>query len=131
MGNSEIFQSSGNIGIGTTNPKANLEVDGTVKVGANGLIFSEILEMSGNTDYLADTTYIDYPPGYNWEHTHILACEVLLDFAPQETPFWGPIGVYGSGSGDIYVRLRESHIEIKHQSIWNTKKYRLVLMKFP
>jgi hypothetical protein len=37
----------GNIGIDTTAPNAQLDFEGTVKIGSGGKIFSEIREMTG------------------------------------------------------------------------------------
>lgn len=113
--------SNGNVGIGTTSPDAKLHVEGTVKIGANGLVFSEIMELTGTTHSSYHQTHIAYPTGYNSHNTRILTCEIKVSAG-----FWVSQGQYVEAG--MYVG---GHILISHPdaSNYQNKPYRMTLMK--
>jgi len=114
-----IQDSGGKVGIGTNNPEATLDVEGTVKLGANGLVFSEIIELTGNTSGSTVITF-SYPVGYDMNNTRTLSIEIKVN------------GDRWISSGrDMYCRLLLDNIEIVYPatSTWYNKPFRMVLMK--
>jgi|WetSurMetagenome_2_1015567.scaffolds.fasta_scaffold03008_2 hypothetical protein len=68
---------NGNVGIGDATPDATLEVNGTVKVGTNGINFTEIIEVTGTTGG-AGTYFVTvaYPTGFTRVNTRVLSAEI-------------------------------------------------------
>lgn len=113
------IKDNGNVGINTTNPQAKLEVIGSVKVGASGIKFSELYEITGKTgtNYRTD---ISYPTGYTQSNTRIISYEVV--------DFTGPNWV--SGFEGLWVALADTYIRLGHEaSFFNGQSFRLLLMK--
>jgi hypothetical protein len=54
----------------------NLSVDGTTKMGTNGIQIGEIKKITGTTDANNNDTNIQFPTGYNFSNTFILAIKV-------------------------------------------------------
>ena len=112
------IKDNGNVGIGTTNPNAKLDVNGSVKIGTNGIVFSEIIELTGTTG--TNRTEISYPSGYNKTNTRIISYQVV--------DLTGPNWV--TGFDGLWVALDDSVIKLGHESsIFNSQSYRLMLMK--
>lgn len=109
----------GNVGIGTNSPDATLHVEGTVKVGINGLVFSEIIELTGTTHAYSGQTSITYPTGYNSNNTRILTCEIK-----NSVNFWVSQGKYVGAGMDEQILI--SHPD---ESSFRNKPYRITLMK--
>ena len=58
LGSSAIYQKSGNVGIGTTSPKATLDVNGSVNISGNGAltagtVYTDLLVGTGGAIGLA------------------------------------------------------------------------------
>lgn len=115
----------GNVGIGTNSPDATLHVEGTVKVGVNGLIFSEIIELTGYTAGSGRTTELSYPSGYNLNNSRTLSLEIKW-----AGDYWVSIGT-NIGNEGTFVMLMLDHIVIANtiDSQLHNKLFRLILMK--
>ncbi len=113
------IKDNGNVGINITNPQAKLDVNGSVKIGVNGIKFSELYEITGTTG--TNRTSISYPTGYDKSNARIISYEVV--------DFTGPNWVSGYG-GYLWVALRDSDIYLGHEaSFFNGQPFRLILMK--
>jgi hypothetical protein len=66
----------GNVGVGTTDPSENLQVEGGFKVGASGVVYDEMMELTGQTSSMGYSSNISYPEGYDMENTRVLSCEL-------------------------------------------------------
>jgi hypothetical protein len=74
----------GKLGVGTIEPAAKLDVNGTVKIGASGSLLTGIVLLRGYMSYdkTKDESYIlfPYPAGFNKDNTVVLASEwITLD----------------------------------------------------
>lgn len=114
----------GNVGIGTNSPDATLHVEGTVKVGVNGLVFSEIIELTGYTSDSGSgswsTTELSYPSGYTLINSRTLSIEINV-----QGEKWISNGI------NIHSILAAGHIKIisPNESYYRNKKFRMILMK--
>jgi len=124
----QINYTNGNVGIGIGSPEAKLDVNGDVKIGNNGTVFSEILELSGTTsDDLNYITYISYPSGYDKSNTRILSLEIQN----WVNEIWYCLGYYQSGwPCSISCILMTDDIRIEYPTAsFSESPYRLRLMK--
>ena len=122
-GNVIIQDSDGNVGIGTNSPDTKLDVEGTVKVGVNGLVFSEIIELTGTTNSTGNTTSISYPSGYSMNNVRVLALEIYFNSLQ-----WTSNGRVNENTTCL---LQTNGIVIAYdfESEYQNKSFRLVLMK--
>ena len=120
-----IEEESGNVGIGTTNPDAKLEVNGTVKIGANGIKFSEIIELTGTTGLTGTSSiYVDYPTGYTSGNSRVLSLEIEDTYGG-----WASNGLYYNG-GTVHCYLwGQIKIGYPDHADFQSRPFRLVLMK--
>jgi hypothetical protein len=71
-----IIEAGGDVGIGTTNPTARLQVVGDTKFGASGVAFNEMREITGTTGATGNYTLISLPSGYDMGNTRVLSAEI-------------------------------------------------------
>lgn len=125
-GGNVVFK-DGNVGIGTKDPWAALEVHGVTKLGPLGHYFGEVRALSGRTSASSGTTTVSLPSGYTDFNTRILCCELheSVNFR------WVPSG-WDTGE-DWFFRheLRSSSIRLEHPNNGNfrNKEYRILIMK--
>lgn len=116
------------LGIGTTVPKATLDVEGSMVVGTNGKIFSEIIEITGTTPNSSGTlALLDYPNGYNMDNTRVLSCEIKYN-----NTHWTSLGMSNSTLIDnIACYLSATYIAVTFPltSSFYNKPVRILLMK--
>ncbi|MEN8118489.1 MAG: hypothetical protein ABFS16_16015, partial [Bacteroidota bacterium] len=122
------INSNGDVGIGTSSPDAKLDVDGSTKLGASGIIFSEIREFTGTTG-TGHSKEVSYPTGYTYTNTRVLSLEVNYAGA-----MWCSMGQHvGTSSSEYKVSctLKSSAIIIYYpdDSTMHNKPFRMVLMK--
>lgn len=126
-GTTKMFiESSGKVGIGTTSPTANLEVNGTTKLGVAGVVISEIIEVTGTTSTLP-FTMMDYPSGYTQDNTRGLSLEIKFD-----NSIWFSTGHYvDQYSESVSIRLDPAHIFLGYpdESGFLGKPFRMILMR--
>lgn len=124
-----VKEVSGNVGINNTSPDAKLDVNGTVKIGANGVKISEIFELTG-TLYgpPSNVTSINYPAGYNSENSRVLSLEI--ETSPD---VWVALGYYHDSYPNLSVScvLAENNITIgyAYNLAVQNQKFRLILAK--
>jgi len=112
---------NGNVGVGTATPSAKLDVNGTVKVGTNGIAFSEIKEVTGTTANGISTTF-SYPTGYTQTNTRVLDYQVYSDGG---VTYW-----HGQG-GEVRYLLAPTQIYIytPDDSGFFIQPFRMTIMK--
>ena len=71
-----IIEPAGDVGIGTTDPTATLEVQGDTKFGSNGVAFNELREVTGTTHATLDYIAFSLPAGYTETNTRVLSVEI-------------------------------------------------------
>lgn len=64
-----VIDNTGNVGVNTASPGANLDVSGDMILGAEGTRFLEIKEVTGTTRGVDEYTTVNYPSGYNMTNT--------------------------------------------------------------
>lgn len=112
--------SNGNVGIGTTAPDASLEVNGYVKIGSNGVKFSDIIELSGETGTGGtDRVTISYPIGYNKNNTRVISYEVREVIADK----------WVSGDDGLWYALGNSDLTLGYGALYTNSYFRLIIMK--
>jgi len=119
---------TGNVGIGTTNPSATLQVSGTTKIGtnANVVAISDIIELTGTTDATGTSNNIAYPSDWTMNNTRVLTYEIKKDDSGWDGT--GRINITDSG---CWYRLEPSWIVIFYSDLssFHSKPYRIVVMK--
>lgn len=122
-----VIVNTGNLGIGTSTPTESLDVAGTVKIGTNGKVFSEIIEVTGTTNSSGSSTTLSYPSGYTLTNSRIISCEINVNNA-----VWRSLGSYYAGTTEILsCSLGAASIYINHPSdaaYWS-KSFRILIMK--
>jgi hypothetical protein len=120
-----IAVDNGNVGINTTTPTAQLDVNGTTKLGSSGTIFNEVKEF---TDTLASTGGYDaitLPSGYTSTNTRVLSVEVNYSSSN-----WVGLG-YPVTSFTFSYLMSGSSIYISHadNANFHDRPIRILLMK--
>lgn len=111
---------NGFVGIGKPVPSANLEVQGNVKIGENGVKFFEIYELEGETGTGGtDRKAIAYPTGYNKVNTRVLTYEVRETIADS----------WVSGDDGLWYALGDYDITVGYGALYTGSYFRLILMK--
>jgi len=71
-----FIQNTGNVGIGTASPAAKLDVNGSTKLGSNGVVINEIREITGTTSTTLAWISFTLPSGYTMANTRVLSLEI-------------------------------------------------------
>lgn len=121
-----IYYSGNNVGVGTSTPNANFQVVGGAKIGTNGLVTEEVIEITGTTSSTASSISVSYPSGYTQDNTRILDVQVKYLGAT-----WMGIGKHFADTGSIAAGLGLPNIYLYYpdDSSFKSKPYRIVLMK--
>jgi len=126
-GSTKMFiESSGKVGIGTISPEANLEVNGTTKLGSSGAVFSEIKEFTGTTG-TSDAVVVSYPSDYTQTNTRVLSLEIKYENAA-----WQSMGnKFPNIEVVVSCSLHETAIVIHYPDNfrYHNKPFRMILMK--
>ena len=131
-GNNDItIEDGGQIGIQTTSPGANLDVNGDVILGESGTRFMEIQEITGTTGSLGDVT--DYsnglPEGWTGAKTRLLSLEILYNGG-----HWYAMG-FENTEGKIAARFedtsREFTVYFPGQPQFRNQPWRAMIMRMP
>ncbi len=119
----------GRVGIGDYTPEATLDVEGTVVIGTEGKLFSEIREITGTTAASGGIKTISYPSGYNMSNIRVLSLEINY-----KGNSW--IGLGGNQQNTtinerIFYYLDSSNIWIYHPPVadFHNRAFRMMVMK--
>ncbi|MBN1159272.1 MAG: hypothetical protein JXA61_07810 [Bacteroidales bacterium] len=120
---------NGNVGIGDASPEATLDVEGTVRIGANGINISEIREVTGTTNTTSSFVNVAYPDGYDLTNTRVLSLEINY-----VGTVWLGIGSTGSlnpAQVPVFYDLLSSGMRIYYPDDVNYKDklFRMIIMK--
>jgi hypothetical protein len=120
------IDSDGNVGIGTSSPEANLQVEGGAKIGEQGVVISEIIELIGTTSTLFYYTSISLPSGYTLDNCRVLSLEIQ-----ESGSYWRSMGYTIDGvDGSIFSSLSDNiWIYYPDSSTMQGQSYRITLMK--
>jgi|WetSurMetagenome_2_1015567.scaffolds.fasta_scaffold03276_5 hypothetical protein len=121
-----IYYNSGRVGIGNAKPAATLDVDGTVVIGSEGKVFTEIRELVGVTNPSGNTTAIAYPTGYNMNTIRVLSIEIHFN-----STLWLTTGYSAGTSIPIYCKFDQSSIVLSYPDVssLHNQDYRILIMK--
>jgi len=125
----KIYYDAGWVGIGHTTPEATLDVEGTVKIGTSGKIFSEIREITGTTGATGYYSTVTYPTGYTMANTRVLSVEIN-----SSGSVWVGLGYNYANTANIpisYYLSSGSTIYIFHPAVasMHSRAFRVMLMK--
>ena len=126
---------AGNVGIGDTSPDATLDVegtaiiDGTLKIGSSGKVFSELREITGTTGAAGGSTTISYPSGYNMTNIRVLSLEINYNGNA-----WVGLGANENNTSvntRVFYYLGSSNIMIYYSGIshFQSRAFRMMVMK--
>ena len=103
------IKDNGNVGINTINPQAKLDVNGSVKIGVNGIKFSELYELTGTTGIGGtDRVSVSYPTGYNKSNTRVISYEVQEIIANK----------WVSGDEGLWCALGDTDITVGYGTLY-------------
>ena len=130
-GDDQYSSVSGNVGIGTTDPTAGLDVNTDVILGEGGSRFLEIKEITGKTGSEYNSIDVSYPTGYTYENTRVLSLEIHI------------AGDRWVGQGDrifsqhylmnVSYILGWQYIRINYPDhyYYHNRSFRMILMRMP
>ena len=133
-GKKMVIDNTGNVGIGTSNPGANLDANGDVILGDNGTRFLEIREIVGITrsDAGSFTYYNDkLPAGWTGEKTRLLSLEIQYNNATGD---WYSIGYTHSNeriAGLFNHAGRDFWVLHPDSEAWRGRTWHAIIMRMP
>jgi len=128
-----VINSVGDVGIGTSNPTARLQVNGGTKIGSNGVTVNELREITGTTNATGMNVVIPYPSGYTVDNTRIISIEINLGGHG-----WASIGGHFrntpvSGTSlfnvSIYMNTSQMYLYYPDDSDYHSRAYRMLIMR--
>jgi hypothetical protein len=111
-------------------------VNGTLVIGAEGRVISEVKEITGTTDATDNYTTIDLPTGYTDSNTHLVSADVLKENATSRIRYGlGYVGTNGTVSYYIawyqLVPVGQSHYRLRfyYPDELKNMPFRIILLK--
>lgn len=125
------IKTTGELGIGTTDPTAKLQVVGGTKIGAsaNAVNIAEVIEVTGTTSASSSYESFDFPAGFTKENTRILNYQIEAQVGTVTS--WRGTGTVVSGStGSMYTSVSSKiWLYYPNNADYKGKPYRITLMK--
>jgi hypothetical protein len=118
----------GDVGIGTINPGAKLDVKGSTKLGNSGVVFQELREFTGTTHATNNYVSVTLPSGYSEENTRVLSLEINY----ANSRWVGTATDNGSASyNSVSYYLDGTKLYIYYPDItsYKARKFRVLFMK--
>ena len=103
----ELYYTKGNVGIGTDEPAAKLQINGTLMVGSGSKLISSIAEINDTTDATDNYINIKMPLGYTVSNTRVLDLAILSS-SFLNTNYYGQ--GYTATNGTVGYRMYRSNI---------------------
>jgi hypothetical protein len=121
------IDADGNVGIGTSAPEATLHVEGGAKIGEQGVVMSEVIELTGTTSSTSYSVVMDYPTGYTNQNCRVLSVEIRRNSLST----WKSLGYSITGvDGTIFISLSASiYLYYPESTEMQDQYYRITLMK--
>ncbi len=104
---SDVYYSDGNVGIGTSEPAATLQVNGTFRVGVGSKLVSAIIEILDTTDATNNYVNISLPLSYSISNTRVLDLAIMSSNIVS-TNYYG-LG-YTATNGTVGYKLYKSNL---------------------
>lgn len=123
----DIFYDEGYVGIGTDTPSEQLDVQGNVKFGSSGVVFSELREITGTTHATNYWTSLNLPAGYDENNCRVLSLQVQYN-----GDRWAGLG-YDAGSTyrsiSYIINGSTLYLYIPDITPLKNKTFRILIMK--
>ena len=121
-----LIKADGNIGVGTSIPKAKLDVSGDTKLGAQGVVFSELREVKGITHSANSYAALRLPVGYNEDNTRVLSVEINSNGTS-----WAGLGYDANTNDEISYILNGTFLYVYYPNVQTLKNrsFRALIMK--
>jgi hypothetical protein len=104
---SDLYYNDGNVGIGTSDPAAKLQVNGTLMIGSGSKLVSAITEINDTTDATNNYISISMPSGYTVSSARVLDLAIMSSNIIA-TNYYG-LG-YTATNGTVGYRMYHSTI---------------------
>lgn len=102
-----LYYNDGNVGIGTNDPAAKLQINGTLMVGSGSKLVSAIIEINDTTDATNNSISISMPSGYTVSTARVLDLSIMSSNIIA-TNYYG-LG-YTATNGTVGYRMYHSTI---------------------
>jgi hypothetical protein len=122
--------STGEVGVGTEDPTATLEVVGTTKIGANGVAIGEIIEITGTTAVAGTSSSVAFPAGFDKTNTRIVSFEIGTTISGSGE-YWRGQGASVAGvDGTVYTSLSTFiYMYFPDSDAYRDCPYRIIIMR--
>jgi hypothetical protein len=116
------------VGIGTSNPDAQLHVEGGMKVGETGVEIGDIIELTGTTSPSLAFLNISWPAGFDKTNTRVLSAEIQQFGSAMA---YKSVGFTIDGvDGSLYVSLSSAiWLYYPDDETMKSQNYRITLMR--
>lgn len=121
-----VIENDGDVGIGISEPTADLHVNGRSKFGLNGTAFIAIQEHTGTTHASNAYTVSTLPSGFNETNTRILSLEINYN-----SDRWVGLGYNNTGSYDLSYLINGTTLYVYYPDVTQLKgrSFRALLMR--
>ncbi len=111
-----------------TDVPEDITVEGTAQFGSNGIVFSELREITGTTSSTNKYVVVALPSGYNEDNTHIISLQI--NYLGDRWTGFGSDNVNSSNNSVSYI-INENALYIYYPDLdsYKDKSFRALIMK--